>query len=55
MRNIANERCREHRNPSFIFSNLSSSGNRLRDIVEKYDGAREAAGNMAPERGMLDK
>ena len=28
---------------------------RLRDNVEKYSGAREDAGNMAPARGILDK
>ena len=28
---------------------------RLRDNVQKYGGSREAAGNMAPARGTLDK
>jgi hypothetical protein len=55
MRNVANESCRDHRNPYFILNKLFSSGNRFRDNIEMSDGAREAADNMAPERGMLDK
>jgi hypothetical protein len=39
-----------------MFSNFSPQRScRLWDNVEKYEGAREAANNMAPAGGILNK
>jgi hypothetical protein len=46
--------CGENRNKHFIFSNFVRKSCRLWDNVEKYDGAKEAADNMAHARCMLD-
>ena len=49
MKNILNENCRENQNTYFMLNNIFFKKScSLRDNVEKYGGAREAAnGNMA--------
>ena len=54
---ISNKSCRKNLNTHFTFSNffLFRKSCRLWDNVEKYGGVWEAAENMVPTRGMLNK
>ena len=55
MKNISNESCRDRRYISSAATFFPRKSCRLLDNVKKYGSGREAADNMAPARGILDK
>jgi hypothetical protein len=54
MRNVSDKICNETQNTHFIFKNIFRKLWRLRDKIEKYGGAREAANDNTAARCMLD-
>jgi hypothetical protein len=55
MRNVSNKSCRENQNTHFMFGKLFSENRAVYEIISKNVVESEAAGNMTPARGILDK